>query len=135
MPANILQPVSAAAALQASSPNSSIVSRGVDRGFGSTLGSALGKVGSADDARKAAEEFVSIAFIEPVLRSLRESNNAAPPFAPTEAEKSFGPLLDAEIAQRIVAHEHYGLVESVARQLLKASGGARDAATEIDTNA
>ncbi len=108
------------------------------RSFDSTLGGMLNKSGDLADTRKAAEEFVSIAFVEPILRSLRESNQAAEPFAPTAAEKSFGPLLDAEISKKIVSHERYGLVDAVARQLRSAgmTGVAGPAPSkEIDTNA
>lgn len=90
--------------------------------FGATLGGALRSVNAKEHARDAAEEFVAIAFVEPVLSQIRESNHAAEPFGPTDAEKSFGPLLDAEIARRIVAKERYGLVDAVARQLQAASG-------------
>lgn len=111
------------------------ISPSVERGFGATLGGALRRIDPGKDARKAAEEFVSIAFIEPVLKSLRDSNQAAPPFAPTDAEKSFGPLLDAEIAQRIVAREQYGLVDSVARQLQRFASPASPSRIEIDSHA
>src|SRR5690606_15227257 len=50
-------------------------------------------------ARGAAEEFVSVTLVEPVLASLRESNWAAPPFAPGDAERTFRPMLDARVAQ------------------------------------
>lgn len=103
-----------------------------DRGFGMTLGSALRPVSDEVDARKAAEEFVAVAFVEPILKSLRESNQAAPPFAPTEAEKSFGPLLDAELSRRIVAKERYGLVDTVARRLLNASEASRTTPSRVD---
>ncbi len=72
---------------------------------------------TADDGRRAAEEFISATLIEPILKMSREHNHAAPPFGPTPAEKSFGPMLDAEIARNIVARERYGLVDAVARQL------------------
>lgn len=107
----------------------------LQRSFGSTLGSVLSEAGDLTDTRKAAEEFVSIAFVEPILRSMRESNHAEGPFAPTAAEKSFGPLLDAEIAKQIVAHERYGLVDAVARQLLSDGNGSGAVSKEIDTNA
>jgi len=105
------------------------------RSFDSALGGVLNKTGDLADARKAAEEFVSIAFVEPILRSLRESNQAAEPFAPTAAEKSFGPLLDAEISKQIVSRERYGLVDAVARQLLSAGKAGEVASKEIDTHA
>jgi len=72
-----------------------------------------------EQARQAAKEFVAIAFVQPVLKSLRESNNAAEPFAPTQAERAFQPMLDAQIAQRIVERQDYDLVDAVTRQLLR----------------
>ncbi len=110
-------------------------SQAPNRGFGSTLGGALRPVSGEEDARLAAEEFVAIAFVEPILKSLRESNQAVEPFAPSEAEKSFGPLLDAEISRRIVAKERYSLVDVVARRLLAASEGATHAPAGVDLDA
>ncbi len=75
---------------------------------------------AAEEARTAAEEFVAISLVQPILEQLRETNEAAPPFAPGPAERMFGPILDAEIAQRIVQKSGYDLVDAVARQLLKA---------------
>ncbi len=72
--------------------------------------------------RQAAEEFVAIGLVQPILASMREMNNAAPPFAPGAAERRFGPMLDAEIAQRIVQSANFEVVDSVARQLLRAQG-------------
>jgi len=84
------------------------------------------------DARSAAEEFVAVAFIEPILHALRESNHAAAPFGPTAGEKAFGPLLDAEIARGIVARERYGLVDAVARGLRTDTRAAPASAPEFD---
>lgn len=137
MNVNSIQPVMPVmpALLFAANARTGEVMRRAQRSFGSTLGAMTGKTGDLADTRKAAEEFVSIAFVEPVLRSLRESNHAPEPFAPTEAEKTFGPLLDAEISKQIVAHERYGLVDAVARQLLNAGVESAGAFREIDTNA
>lgn len=76
-----------------------------------------------DQARDAAEQFVALTFVQPALKELRESNQAAPPFAPSEGEKQFRALLDADIARKIVHKAHYGLVDRVARDLLKGSPG------------
>ena len=76
------------------------------------------------DAREAAERLVSTAFIQPVLASLREMNNAAPPFAPSQGEKQFAPLLDAQLADRFVAAQNFPLVDRIAQQLLKRGGEA-----------
>ena len=62
---------------------------------------------------------MAITLVEPTLKLLRESNSAAPPFAPGDAEKAFGPLLDAEIARRVVRASGFGLVDRVASDLLK----------------
>ncbi len=70
-------------------------------------------------ARKAAEDLVSVSLIEPTLKLLRESNNAAAPFAPGEAEKAFGPLLDKAISERVVKASGFGIVDRLASDLLK----------------
>jgi len=81
--------------------------------------------GGATDARSAAEELVSIAFVQPVLASLRESSMAEAPFAPGIAEQRFGPLLDAEIARKVVKASNFDLVDAVARKLRDARMEAR----------
>jgi len=104
--------------------------------FGALLSAHQRDPASPEAARKAAEELVSIAFIQPVLAQLRENNHAAAPFAPGPAEKAFQPLLDAEIAQRIVQRTDYGLVDAVARRLLRTDGQAASARpAEVDAHA
>jgi len=73
-------------------------------------------------ARRSAEEFVASSLILPVLKALREQNNAAPPFAPGQGEKLFGPLLDEEIAVRISRAKRFPLIDRLARNLLKQAG-------------
>lgn len=106
-----------------------------DHRFGLSLEGPLRDPNTPEAARSAAEEFVAVALIEPILSSLRDNNHAAPPFAPTEAEKAFGPLLDAEIARRIVARERYGLVDAVARRLRKGPAPAPGAQPDAHVDA
>jgi len=97
-------------------------------GFASMLDRSVRTKAEGDEAevarqtRAAAEEFVAIGLVQPILASMRELNQAAEPFAAGAAERRFGPMLDAEIAQRIVRSANFGLVDSVARQLLRAQG-------------
>lgn len=72
-----------------------------------------------DTARHAAEMLVATTLVEPVLKQLRESNNAAPPFAPTQAEKQFGAILDHRLAQDIVKGANFPMVDRLARDLLR----------------
>lgn len=72
-----------------------------------------------EKARAAAEQFVAIALVQPLLKQLRETSTAAPPFAPTEGEKQFQGLYDAEIAQRMVKAAHFPLVDRLAEQLTR----------------
>ncbi|MFN0010749.1 MAG: hypothetical protein ACKVS8_03800 [Phycisphaerales bacterium] len=76
-------------------------------------------------ARTAAQDFVAIAFVGPVLKGLRDANNAAPPFAPGPAEKQFGALMDQQMARQVVRASHFPLVDRVARDLLRTGGTAR----------
>jgi Rod binding domain-containing protein len=76
----------------------------------------------AAKARDVAEQYVSIALVQPLLKQLRETSNAAPPFAPTQAEKQFRALTDADLAQRIVRAKQFPLIDRLARDLLKRGG-------------
>lgn len=109
---------------------------GLGSGFADVLkraeeGGAAG--GGAEDmdmarAREAAAEFVAVTLVQPILASLRDTNESAEPFAPGEAERAFGPMLDAEIAERIVLSARFSIVDVIAKQLVgrgNSAGGAR----------
>lgn len=93
--------------------------------FASVLGRAQARPDESveDVARRSAEQFVSMALVQPLLKQMRESNHAAPPFAPSQGEKQFQSLMDAEVAQRMVRAAHFPLVDRLARDMLmKVSG-------------
>lgn len=71
-------------------------------------------------ARRAAEDFVATALIQPLLKNLRSTSTAAPPFAPGPAEKQFRGLMDAQLARQIAQASRFPLVDRLARDLLKA---------------
>lgn len=85
-------------------------------------------------ARATAEQLVAVSLVEPTLKLLRESNDAAAPFAPGEAEKAFGPLLDQAIAERVVRASNFGIVDRLASDLLK-HGQAAARAAGVNTHA
>jgi Rod binding domain-containing protein len=68
-------------------------------------------------ARRAAEDFVAMAFVEPLLAELREGNNAAPPFAPGPGEKQFGEIMDQVLSRQIVRASGFGLVDRLEADL------------------
>lgn len=78
--------------------------------FADVMRRARGAAGT-DEVREAAEDLVANAFIAPVLRQIRETSDAAPPFQPTPAEKQFGQMLDAETARQIVRKSRLPLVD------------------------
>lgn len=93
--------------------------------FASVLGRAQARPDESVEevARRSAEQFVSMALVQPLLKQMRESNHAAPPFAPSQGEKQFQSLMDAEVAQRMVRAAHFPLVDRLARDMLmKVSG-------------
>lgn len=73
-------------------------------------------------ARKAAEQIVAVALVQPILKQLRESSQAAPPFAPTQGEKQFQSLMDAQVAQQVVGSKRFALVDRIQELMLKRSG-------------
>jgi len=95
--------------------------------------------GELRDARSAAEEFVSLSLIQPILAQMRKSEWAAEPFSPGLTEQRFGPLLDGVISRRVVKASNFGLVDAVARHLRGAAQEARaDAELQprnLDSNA
>jgi len=73
-------------------------------------------------ARDAARKLVSTTLVEPILKQARENNRAAAPFAPTQAEKQFGSLLDHRLANDIVSASNFPIVERLAQDLLRKGG-------------
>lgn len=94
--------------------------------FERVLGRRPQETEGPEAARRAAEDFVSMALVLPILKQVRETNRAAPPFAPGPAEKSFGALLDAEMAGRLVRSTRFGIVDAVAERIGGAARGGTD---------
>ena len=75
-----------------------------------------------DAVRKAATEFVSTAFIRPVLSQLRESplRPSSGPFAENTGEKRFGPLLDERIADNVTKAAKFPLINTIVDRVTRA---------------
>lgn len=99
------------------------------RSFAGVLARAGGDGASTAEAtaKEAAQDFVAIALVQPLLAQLRSSNRAAPPFAPGPAEKQFGAIADAEAARRIVRKSGFPLVDRLASDLLHRSNPGGEA--------
>ena len=72
-------------------------------------------------ADEAARTFVAMAFIEPMLQMMTDSQFAEGPFAPGDTERRFSPLLNQELAGRVVAGSRFGLVNEIKDRLLEHS--------------
>ncbi len=71
-------------------------------------------------AQEGAEQLVATTFIVPILQQLRDSSMAEGPFGPGAYEKRLGPMLDAQIADRIVSAQRLLIVEAVRDRMLGA---------------
>ncbi len=81
-------------------------------------GSAAEAAQAADrKARDTAEKLVAVVLVQPILKQVRESNQAAPPFQPTRGEQQFRSMLDAKLAQEITQSARFPLVERLARDM------------------
>lgn len=92
--------------------------------FDALLGRAVDRAPQATteaEATRTAEALVADIFIKPLLASVRNSSTAPPPFAPTQAEKQFGGMLDATVARDVVHAARLPIVDRLARDLLGAS--------------
>lgn len=83
------------------------------------------------DAYEKAKEFVAQSLVQPLLKQLRESNNAWGPFKPGQHEKSFSWLIDEQISNRIVDSKNFPVVDRVAETLMNVDARRRDAAARI----
>ena len=84
----------------------------------------MSMTGTEMSARQAAEELVSIALVQPILKELRDTNRAAGAFAPGTGEKTFGPVLDAAMAKQIVQGGRFNVVDAVERAMSNRGGDA-----------
>lgn len=82
-------------------------------------------------ARESAEEFVAVTLVQPLLKQLRETSNAAAPFAPSSAELQFRGMMDAQIAQRVSRASNFPIVDVVARNLLRAGEKKTNESKEV----
>lgn len=90
-----------------------------------------GPARDADEARRAAERLVSVVLVQPILKQVRETNQAAPPFAPTSGQKQFQSMLDAKLAQEITRSARFPLVERLARDMRERSPTDATAAVDL----
>lgn len=107
---------------------SSLVSRDFSRLSGSLPGSAADLAGlraGRDNVRAIAQQLVAAALVQPALASMREGSDAAAPFQPTAAEKRFGPMLDAMLAERIVGASNFELPRVIEQRLLDAANARK----------
>lgn len=88
--------------------------------FASAIARAQSRPGETreEQARSAAQQLISTALISPVLSQMRQSTWAAAPFKPNQAERTFGQIYDATLAQRLVQSTRWPLVDAVARRML-----------------
>lgn len=85
--------------------------------FEAALGQARDLRASAASPREAAEQLVAVAFVQPLLKMVRDANRSAPPFAPTPGEKMFGQISDTALSQRLVRASRFPLVDRLERDL------------------
>jgi len=98
-------------------PRGSLAPRRGEPSFEARLNEA-GKGAAVDQARRTVQQFVGVAFVQPMLAHLRTTTRAAGPFAPGDAERRFGPLLDQHLADRITASPNFPLVNRLEEHIL-----------------
>jgi hypothetical protein len=91
-------------------------------------------------ARDAAEDFIAMSLVQPILSHMREHPLVDPeqmgPLAPGVGEKTLQPLWDAQAAREIVRASNWPMVDQLATQLLKKAGVVTsNAGKEVDRHA
>lgn len=98
------------------------LSIGAPENGSTSTGAAGGGGGAGPSVREAAEDLVSIALVQPVLKQIRDGNHLPPPFGPGPAEKQFGTLVDAQWSRSMVKSKNFPLVGAVERYISRANG-------------
>jgi len=81
------------------------------------VGRHRGAEANREEAREAVSQLVSAALVQPALASLRGGAFMEGPMAPGMAERRFGPLLDREIADRVVHAANFPLIDAILDRL------------------
>jgi hypothetical protein len=93
-------------------------SSGDAQALAQSMGILRGEIKKDPEAlKRAAEQLVSAALVQPALASMREMSTAAGAFAPTDAEKRFGPMLDAMLADRVVHASNFELPKLIVERI------------------
>lgn len=102
--------------------------------FADALGRAVERPGDTpeQEARRAAEQLVAGAFVRPILEKVREATMAAPPFQPTQGERQFRAIADAQVAQAIVHGARFPLVDRITESLLRRGSAAGEPARAVE---
>jgi hypothetical protein len=99
-------------AMASSRPNHA--SRGFDHVLQQLQQPAMGEERAGNDGkpvREAMMKLVASALVLPALATLRETPFREGPFAPGEAERRFGPLLDQAVADRVIKGANFPLID------------------------
>lgn len=89
-------------------------------------------------ARQAAEDFVAVAFVQPIFKNLRNSHlgpELPPPLGPGPGEKQFRSLADSQVARQLVKATKWPVVENLTDRLLHPKAGRAQFTTEALKNA
>jgi len=86
---------------------------GADDSFEQTLAHAR----RADEITAAARSLTAQALVAPILKELRSNSIAWGPFGAGDAEKTFGPMLDLKLADRIAASPRLPVAAAIEARL------------------
>ena len=102
-----------------------VVSQRIGEDFESQLRTASAEGAAPDQLRDAAVKLVSSSLVLPALASLHQSplRPTSGPFAEGTIEKRFGPLLDAQLSDRVTKASKFGLVDSIVKRFASHSHG------------
>lgn len=107
--------------------------RSFDKALGRAQSAASTPASKQEEARAAAEELVARALVQPIMAKMRESRDTAEPFGPSEVERAFGSISDAQFADRLTKSGNWSLVDVVAKKIMNAGKGNTAAAANAAT--
>jgi len=85
--------------------------------------------------RQAAEQLVSISFIQPMLAKMRDDPFKSDLFHGGQAEEVFGQQLDTLMADRVTTSADFSIVDAVYRAIADSAARHAGPTPEVDTHA
>ncbi len=80
------------------------------------------KAPPSDASLEIAADLVAVTYFQPLLRQMRELQQAPPPFGPSQAEKQMAALMDERLSTEMARGSQLPIIDRLARDIDRLAG-------------